>query len=82
MGSIPIRGTMFKRADELREGDKVRVFDWASESVVTDIESPFKPHVRVATRTIHFPGRECVRIQLDYLSWILWDVDFEVEVYD
>ncbi len=56
------------------------MFSWVGESVVTAIEGPFKPHVRVGTRTVNLPSRECVRVQLDGLSWILWDIDFEIEI--
>lgn len=68
---------MFKRADQLRKGDRVRVFDWVGDSYVTDVQGPLNPHVPWRN-----PDRRVMRVQLDHLSWIVWDADFEVETFN
>ena len=72
------------RADELKLGDVFHPPGWSCVFVdgckVTDIVGPFHPHVRVATRTVNFPDRVCMRVQLDSLSWVLLDVDQEIEL--
>lgn len=72
------------RADQLQMGDAFHPPGWTDRYIdgckVTAVTKPFHPHIRAATRTVHFPERMCVRVQLDELSWILLDTDHQIEL--